>query len=137
MAKELPFNRKETSFKDPKHSDDTTSSIAAAYKNIAEAMGLESNDYVLTDRIYLHLRSLEGEINSNTVDIRREMLKVYTLSELLAIAQRSSKEQWTARPAYYLALLMEIEVKRRSAARADAPPVTEGEGPATLTLHKE
>ena len=62
-----------------------------------------------------HLNALVGHVSQESVQIRRDGLKDFTLLELEEIAQESTADKWTSRPAYYQALIDEIRARKQPA----------------------
>ncbi len=63
-------------------------------------------------RIKQHLLSLDGPQSSKfAILTHRKGLEGYTFAELSEIAEKSTPDQWTRDPAYYIALIQEIGAK--------------------------
>ncbi len=55
-----------------------------------------------------HLNSLVGFVSGHSIELRRESLRESNLDSLLQRLEYSGPSDWTLRPAYYRALVMEI-----------------------------
>ena len=55
-----------------------------------------------------HLNALIGRVSRDSIQMRRDLIKDQTLAALQELVRNSVPSEWTARPAYFRALVEEI-----------------------------
>jgi hypothetical protein len=60
-------------------------------------------------QIRIHLSSLRGYISSDSVAISRRTFREYSYNDLLLFAEKSTPNQWSAKPGLFQALIDEID----------------------------
>lgn len=74
-----------------------------------ELVGIEVDNKL---RIEGYLGSLVGRISNNSIAELRRGLRSYSLEELEKFAQNSSQGDWSRKPAFYRALVDEIDSRK-------------------------
>lgn len=65
-------------------------------------------------QIRAHLKSLLGHVSERNIQIRKEGLRGFTDDQLRDMVRNSTSSDWTARPAFYWALVELVEDKKLS-----------------------
>jgi len=69
--------------------------------------------FVLVMRIRLHLQSLRGNITRETIALHTDTLTTLTLEEIQELIGSSTELQWSAKPAFYTAVVDEVSKRVR------------------------
>lgn len=79
--------------------------LLEAMAHALDQMGAEPSSIL---RMEVFLMSLRGHVSNESIAAGQELLRGLDREELLAIAARSTKSEWQAKPGYYQALVSAI-----------------------------